>query len=75
MPIEWNLMSDELQLAVSREALRRASTIIAEQADLLAREMDDGRLEDRGGGDALRLFAAIVRLNGDVPMWAVAGRA
>ncbi len=68
-------MTDELQLALSREALRRASTIIAEQADLLARELDAGRLEDRGGGDALRLFAAIVRLNGDVPEWVAAGRA
>ncbi|MEO8716043.1 MAG: hypothetical protein ABI369_13615 [Acetobacteraceae bacterium] len=63
MPADWNLMSDELQLVVSREALRRASGIIAEQADLLAKEIDGGRLEDRGGADALRLLAAIVRLN------------
>lgn len=75
MPVHWSLMSDELQLALSREALRRASTIIAEQAVLLAREMDQGRLEDRGGGDALRLFAAIVRLNSDAPEWEAAGRA
>ncbi len=63
MRADWSLMSDELQLVVSREALRRASDIIAEQADLLAKEIDGGRLEDRGGADALRLLAAIVRLN------------
>lgn len=63
MTADWNLMSDELQLVVSREALSKASTIIAEQADLLAREIEGGRLQDRGGADALRLLAAIVRLN------------
>jgi hypothetical protein len=63
MPADWNLMSDELQLVVSREALAKASDIIAGQADLLAQEIENGRLEDRGGADALRLLAAIIRLN------------
>ncbi|MGA9865772.1 MAG: hypothetical protein WBQ75_04950 [Acetobacteraceae bacterium] len=75
MPADWTHMSDELQLLVSREALGKASAIIAEQADLLAEEIDSGRLEDRGGADALRLLAAIVRLNGSESEPAVVGRA
>ncbi len=75
MPADWTLLSDELQLVVSREALQKASDIIAEQADLLAREIDGGRLEDRGGADALRLLAAIVRLNSATASPPVMGRA
>ncbi len=75
MPADWTHMSDELQLLVSREALCKASAIIAEQADLLAAEIDSGRLEDRGGADALRLLAAIVRLNDPASEPAVVGRA
>ena len=45
----WNLLSEELQLSLSREALRRASILIAEQADELAIEMEIGGLADRGG--------------------------
>ena len=57
----WNSLSDDLQLALSREALRRAAEILAEQAELLAAEMEGGVLIDRGGPDALRLYAAVVR--------------
>jgi len=57
----WNSLPDDLQLALSREALRRAAEILAGQAELLAAEMDGGALLDRGGPDALRLFAAVVR--------------
>ena len=57
----WNNLSDDLQLALSREALRRAADILAGQAELLAAEMEGGALIDRGGADALRLFAAVVR--------------
>ena len=32
-----------------------------DHAEILAREMEDGALLDRGGPDALRLFAAVVR--------------
>ena len=31
----------------------------------MAEEIEGGRLEDRGGADALRLLAAIVQLNHD----------
>ncbi|MGH7154617.1 MAG: hypothetical protein ACREF3_11880 [Acetobacteraceae bacterium] len=56
-------MSDELQVLLTREAMRRAATTIADQAELLATEMESGALADRGGPDALRLFAAIIRVN------------
>jgi hypothetical protein len=45
----------------SREAMRRAAETLAEHAELLAAEMEGGTLSDRGGPDALRLFAAVVR--------------
>ena len=64
MLTDWNLLSDELQLMVSREALRRAADVLAEQADGLASEMETGSLSDRGGPEAPRLLAAVVRGNG-----------
>lgn len=65
MPLtDWNGLSDQQQLALSREALRRAAETLAEHAEVLAREMEAGTLLDRGGPDALRLFAAVVRVTG-----------
>jgi hypothetical protein len=61
---DWNEMSDDLQLTLAREALLRAAATIANQAELLAGEMEAGGLADRGGPDALRLLARVVRLNG-----------
>lgn len=61
MPPDWMAMPDELQLVLAREALRRAAETLAEHAELLAIEMEDGALSDRGGPDALRLFASVVR--------------
>ena len=58
---DWDLLSDDLQLALSSAALRRAVDTIADQAELLAGEMEMGVLADRGGPDALRLLAAVVR--------------
>lgn len=60
-PADWPHLSDDLQLTLSREALRRAAETLADHAEILAREMEDGALLDRGGPDALRLFAAVVR--------------
>lgn len=60
-PAGWNHLSEDLQLTLSREALRRAAETLADHAEILAREMEDGALLDRGGPDALRLFAAVVR--------------
>jgi hypothetical protein len=64
MLADWNVLSDDLQLTLSREALRRAAEIIARQAEELAFEIEGGGLQDRGGADALRLLASVVRLNG-----------
>jgi hypothetical protein len=60
-PASWTTLPDDLQLVLSREALRRAAATLAEHAELLAEEMERGTLSDRGGPDALRLFAAVVR--------------
>jgi hypothetical protein len=67
---DWNSMPEDLQLALSREALCRAATLIASQAEVLAQEIESGTLDDRGGPDALRLFAAVVRVSGtdDLPV-------
>ncbi len=64
MLADWNILSDDVQLVLSREALRRAAEIIAGQAELLAEEMEAGGLCDRGGPNALRLLAGVVRVNG-----------
>jgi hypothetical protein len=58
---DWNLLSDEAQLAIAGSALRQATEMLARQAETLADEIDIGTLADYGGADALRLFAAIVR--------------
>lgn len=64
MLTNWNLLSDDLQLVLTREALLRAAETIAGHAEVLAREMEVGSLQDRGGPDALRLLAAVVRVTG-----------
>ncbi len=61
---DWTLLSDELQLTLSHEALCRAGETIAGQAEILAIEMETGGLTDRGGAEALRLLAAVVRVTG-----------
>ena len=74
MTADWDLLPDTVQLALSREALRRAVETVAGQAEVLANEMELGTLSDRGGADALRLLAAIARVTGDEGLGA-AGRA
>ena len=74
MLADWNTLSDDLQLVLSREALRRAVETVAGQAEVLADEMEVGTLTDRGGVDALRLLAAIVRVTGQEGL-GVAGHA
>jgi hypothetical protein len=61
---DWNILSEEVQLALSQEALRRAAETIAGQAELLAGEMEGGWLADCGGPEALRLLASVVRTTG-----------
>ena len=62
---DWNLLSDDLQLVLSREALRRASQTLAGQARQLAEEIEHGTITDRGGPDALRLLATVVLITND----------
>ncbi len=64
MLVDWNGLSEGVQLVLAQEALRRASEIIAGHAELLAEEMDDGAVPDQGGPNALRLLAGIMRMNG-----------
>jgi hypothetical protein len=64
MPSDWNRLSDQAQLALARTALVQAAETLAVRAEALAREMEAGCMRDRGGPDALRLFAAVVRLSG-----------
>ena len=61
MLTDWNALSDNVQLHLAQQALRHATETIAGQAETLAGVMEDGELQDRGGPDALRLLAAVVR--------------
>ncbi len=58
---EWNSLSEPLQLQLAAAALREASENLAAYAEALAAEMEAGFMSDRGGHEALRLFANIVR--------------
>jgi hypothetical protein len=58
---DWKTLPDDLQTALAQQALRRAALIIAEQAELFAVQFLAGTLQDRGGADALKLFAALLR--------------
>lgn len=74
MIAEWNSLPESLQLHLAQQAFCQAAETIAGQAEVLAGEFDAGTLADRGGAEALRLMAAIVRALGSsqVPQ---AGRA
>jgi hypothetical protein len=74
MFLDWDNLPDELQLTLAHEALYRAAASIASQAEVLADEIEHGSLADHGGADALRLFAAVVRVGGKDEL-AAAGRA
>jgi hypothetical protein len=58
---EWHGISEELQLALATQAMRRAATIIADQADLFAVQFANATLQDRGAVEALKLFATLLR--------------
>ncbi len=74
MESEWKALSDVTQLALAQQALSRAAATLAVHAEVLADEFECGALADRGGADALRLFAAIVRINSNEEL-SVAGSA
>ncbi|HUN40181.1 MAG TPA: hypothetical protein VMU81_07815 [Acetobacteraceae bacterium] len=73
MLADWHVLSNETQLTLARAALYRAAQTIANQAELLAEEIDTGILGDVGGAEALRLLATVVRGAEEDP-FAVAGR-
>jgi hypothetical protein len=60
-PAAWSELPESMQLLLTREALRHAAETLADHAELLAVQMEEGALSDRGGPDALRLFAAVIR--------------
>jgi len=60
---EWGCLSDTQQLDVTHAALQLAFQTVAEQAEVLAGEMEGGVLLDRGGPDALRLLATVLRVS------------
>jgi len=64
MPSEWNCLSEALQIEIAGEAMRHAVETVASQADELAAEIEAGMLADRGGPDALRLLAVLIRQTG-----------
>ena len=67
-PHDWHMLSDETQLTVTRAALVQAVHSVAGQAEILALEMESGTLVDRGGPDALRLLAAVLRMSQETGM-------
>ncbi len=58
---EWQSISEQLQLSLAQAAMRQASTIIADQAELFAVQFTTRTLHDRGAADALKLFAVLLR--------------
>lgn len=58
---DWHSISEPLQLQLAQEAMRQASANLAAYAEALAEEMESGFMSDRGGNEALRLFASLVR--------------
>lgn len=58
---EWERLSEPVQLRLADAALREATKNLAGYAEVLAAEMEAGFLPDRGGHEALRLFANIIR--------------
>ncbi len=66
---DWDLLSDETQLLLAREAMLRASETIANHAEQLAGELEAGEIADLGGPEALRLLANMVRLSNRDPIF------
>lgn len=58
---DWDHIAEPLQLQLAQAALREALKNLAAYAEALASEIEAGFMSDRGGQEALRLFANIVR--------------
>jgi len=61
---DWDVLSDDTQMHLARQAMQRASETIANHAEQLAGELESGDIGDLGGPEALRLLANMVRLTG-----------
>ena len=55
------MLSESLQLQLAQAAMREASKNLVAYAEALATEIETGYIADRGGLEALRLFADLVR--------------
>lgn len=62
MPRSDLLPTDSLEFGYPPTIHRDVTDYIAGQAEILATEIERGTIADRGGPDALRLLAALVRL-------------
>lgn len=58
---DWEFLSEAVQLQLADAALREASRNLAAYAEALAAEIEAGFMADRGGDEALRLFASLIR--------------
>ena len=74
MLTQWNQLTEDLQISIAQEALHRATAAIAAKAEVLADEIENGAVADCGGPDALRLFAAVMRVS-TAADWAPEGHA
>ncbi len=68
----WNTLSDIQQLELAQAALTTAIAAVSGQIEDLAQEIESGTLPDRGGAEALRLLAELLRLSADSPASAFA---
>jgi hypothetical protein len=60
---EWLRLTETQQIEVARRAMQIAILTLADQAEVLAQEMEEGCLLDRGGPDALRLLCKVMRIS------------
>jgi hypothetical protein len=68
------LSSEEASLLLLCAAPRQAAMSIAERAELLACEMEEGSIADLGGPEALRLLAAVIRILSENALVPAGGR-
>ena len=59
--VEWEDLPALLRVSITRRAMADATATLAQHAEIVAREMKVGRLADRGGPAALRLYAELIR--------------
>ncbi len=58
----WDRLSEDCQLLLAQDAMQHACEVLAGRAEALAEEFERGIVADRGGAEALRLLARLVRL-------------